>query len=101
LIELIKAVQDLLDRKHPPICDDDDDKDEDDDGYAPQNSNSNFNKATEEFDELESHKRNEYRPQKWKKTACTALSVEDITSGKTEEIVVAPVGGEWKRSTIW
>ena len=57
----------------------------------PRNSNSNFNKATEEFNELESYKRNKYRPPKWKKTACTVLSVVDITSGKTEEIVVAPV----------
>jgi hypothetical protein len=40
---------------------------------------------------LESYKRNKYRPPKWKKTACTVLSVVDITSGKTEEIVVAPV----------
>ena len=40
---------------------------------------------------MESYKRNKYRPPKWKKTACTVLSVVDITSGKTEEIVVAPV----------
>ncbi len=87
-------MQNLLDRKHPPICandDDDDDEDEDDDGYVPRNSNSNFNKATEEFDELESYKRNKYHPPKWKKTTCTVLSVVDITSGKTEEIIVAPV----------
>ncbi len=57
----------------------------------PWNSNSNFNKATEEFNELKSYKHNKYRPPKWKKTACTVLSVVDITSGKTEEIVVAPV----------
>ncbi len=30
-------------------------------------------------------------PQKWKTTACTVLSAVDITSGKTEEIIVAPV----------
>jgi len=66
LIELIKSVQDLLDRKNPPTCanndNDDDDDDDDDDGYVPRNSNSNFNKATEEFDQLESYKRYKYRP---------------------------------------
>ncbi len=48
-------------------------------------------KATEEFDGLESYKRNKYHPKKWKTTACTALSAVDITSSKTEEIIVAPV----------
>ncbi len=86
-------MQDLLDRKHPPICandDNDEDEDEDNDGYVPRNSNSNFNKATEEFDGLESYKCNKYRPKKWKTTACTVLSTVDKTS-KTEEIIVAPV----------
>jgi hypothetical protein len=52
-------VQDLLDRKNPPTCanDDNDDDDNDDDGYVPRNSNSNFNEATEEFDQLKSYKR--------------------------------------------
>jgi hypothetical protein len=52
----IKSVHDLLVRKNPPTCanDDNDDYDNDDDEYVPRNSNSNFNKATEEFDQLES-----------------------------------------------
>jgi hypothetical protein len=81
------------DRKNPPTCanDDNDDDDNDDDGYVPRNSNSNFNKATEEFDQLESYKRYKYRPKKLKMTASTVLSVFDITSGKIEEIIVAPV----------
>jgi hypothetical protein len=48
-------VQDLLDRKKPPTCvndDDDDHSESDDDGYIPRTSNSNFNKASEEFDLL-------------------------------------------------
>ncbi len=87
-------MQDLLDRKHPPICandDNDEDEDEDNDGYVPWNSNSNFNKATEEFNGLESYKRNKYHTKTWKTTACTVLSAVDITSGKTEKIIVAPV----------
>jgi hypothetical protein len=94
LIELIKAVQDLLDRKKPPTCvndDDDDHSESDDDGYIPRTSNSNFNKASEEFDLLESYKRNRYRPKKWKTTASTVLSDFDMNSGKIEEIIVAPV----------
>jgi len=48
-------VQDLLDRKIPSTCandhdNDDDEEEDDDDGYIPRNSNTNFNKATEEFD---------------------------------------------------
>ena len=94
MIELIKAVQDLLDRKKPPTCvndDDDDHSESDDDGYIPRTSNSNFNKASEEFDLLESYKRNRYRPKKWKTTASTVLSDFDMNSGKIEEIIVAPV----------
>ncbi len=87
-------MQDLLDRKHPPICandDDDEDKDEGNDGYVPRKSNSKINKATEEFDGLESCKHIKYRPPKRKTTACTVLSAVDITGSKTEEIIDAPV----------
>jgi hypothetical protein len=45
LLELIKAIQDIQDRKHPQLyIDDDEDDVKDDDGYVPWNSNSNFNK---------------------------------------------------------
>ena len=68
-------MQDLLDRNNPPTCANDDDDDDDDDGYIPRNSNINFNKATEEFDLLESYKHNKYRPKEWKiRTAPTVLS---------------------------
>ena len=46
-------MQDLLDRKNPPTCandHDNDDDEDDDDGYILRKSNTNFNKATEEFD---------------------------------------------------
>ena len=53
LVELIKAMQDLLDRKHPPTCanayEDDNDSEDDNDGYGNRNTNSNFNTATDEF----------------------------------------------------
>jgi hypothetical protein len=85
-------MQDLLDRNNPPTCANDDDHDDDDDGYIPRNSNINFNKATEEFDLLESYKHNKYRPKEWKtRTAPTVLSNFDCDSGKIEEIIVAPV----------
>jgi hypothetical protein len=93
LVELIKAMQDLLDRKHPPTCAnvDDDDSDDDDDGYEHRTSNSNFNMATEEFNRLESYKRNKYRPKNWKTAPFTVLSAFDLNSDKIQEIIVAPV----------
>jgi hypothetical protein len=55
LLELIKAIQDIQDRKHPPLyIDNDEDDIDDDDKYVPRNSNSNFYKATDELDQLES-----------------------------------------------
>ena len=64
LVELIKAMQDLLDRKHPPTCANanDNESEEDDDGYEHRNTNSNFNVATEEFNRFESYKRNKFHP---------------------------------------
>jgi hypothetical protein len=41
----------IQDKKHPPLyIDNDEDDVKDDDGYVPWNSNSNFNKATDELD---------------------------------------------------
>ena len=95
LVELIKAMQDLLDRKLPPTCanadNDDDDSEDDDDGYENRTTNSNFNMATEEFNRLESYKRNKYRPKKWKTAPFTVLSAFDVNSDKIQEIIVAPV----------
>ena len=86
-------MQDLLDRKHPPTCAnvDDDDSDDDDDGYEHRTSNSNFNMATEEFNRLESYKRNKYRPKNWKTAPFTVLSAFDLNSDKIHEIIVSPV----------
>jgi hypothetical protein len=51
LLELIKTIQDIQDRRYPPLyIDDDEDDVKDDDGYVPRNSNANFNKATDELD---------------------------------------------------
>jgi hypothetical protein len=51
LLELIKAIQDIQDRKYPLLyIDNDEDDVKDDDGYVPCNSISNFNKATDELD---------------------------------------------------
>jgi hypothetical protein len=93
LVELIKAMQDLLDRKNPPTCanGDDNESEEEDDGYEHRNTNSNFNVATEEFNRLESYKRNKFRPKKWKTAASTVLSAFDMKSEKIQEIIVAPV----------
>ncbi len=95
LVELIKAMQDLLDRKLPPTCanadNNDDDSEDDDDGYENRTTNSNFNMATEEFNRLESYKRNKYRPKKWKTAPFTVLSAFDVNCDKIQEIIVAPV----------
>jgi hypothetical protein len=92
LLELIKAIQDIQDRKHPPLyIDNDEDDVKDDDEYVPWNSNSNFNKVTDELDQLESYKRNRYCPKQWKMSSSTVLSHVDVASGKTEEVIVGPV----------
>ncbi len=52
-VSMVKATQDIQDRKHPPLyIDDDEDDVKDYDGYVPWNSNSNFKKATDELDRL-------------------------------------------------
>jgi len=63
---LIHAMQDYLDAKHPTLCADSDDKNSNDsdsnDGYHVEKTNSNYNRAEEEFNTFESFKRNKYRP---------------------------------------
>mmetsp|Transcript_32500 Transcript_32500/g.68341 ORF Transcript_32500/g.68341 Transcript_32500/m.68341 type:complete len:198 (+) Transcript_32500:411-1004(+) len=62
---LIRNMQDILDRKYPPIDDDSDDedsKDSEDEEPLPARENSNYTKAEEELLLFESQKRKKYRP---------------------------------------
>ena len=74
---LIRAMQDYLDAKHPTLCADSNDETSNDsgsnDGYHVEKTNSNYNRAEEEFNTFESFKRNKYRP-KWARVNSEILS---------------------------
>jgi hypothetical protein len=90
---LIHAMQDYLDAKHPTLCADSDDENSNDsgsnDGYHVEKTNSNYNRAEEEFNTFESFKRNKYRP-KWARVNSEILSGIGH-NGKMQEIIVGPV----------
>ena len=88
-------MQDYLDAKHPTLCvdSDDDDKNSNDsssnDGYHVEKTNSNYNRAEEEFKTFESFKRNKYRPE-WARVNSEILSSIGH-NGNMQEIIVGPV----------
>jgi hypothetical protein len=92
---LIHAMQDCLDAdaKHPTLCADSDDKNSNgsgsNDGYHVEKTNSNYNRAEEEFNTFESFKCNKYRP-KWARVNSEILSGIGH-NGKMQEIIVGPV----------
>ncbi len=59
------------------------------DGYLAEKTNCNCNRAEEEFNTVESFKRNKYRP-KWVKAKSEILSGIGL-NGNMEEIIVGPV----------
>ena len=88
-----QAMQDYLDAKHPTLCADSDDENSNDsgsnDGYHVEKTNSNYNRAEEEFNTFESFKRNKYRP-KWARVNSEILSGIGH-NGNMQEINVGPV----------
>ena len=89
-------MQDYLDAKHPTLCVDSDDDDENsndsssNDGYHVEKTNSNYNRAEEEFNTFESFKHNKYRP-KWARVNSEILSSIGQHNGNMQEIIVGPV----------
>jgi hypothetical protein len=86
-------MQDYLDAKHPSLCVDIDEGNSNDssstDGYLAEKTNSNYNRAEEEFNTFESFKRNKYRP-KWVRAKSEILSGIGLNRDM-EEIIVGPV----------
>jgi hypothetical protein len=91
-LALIHAMQDYLDAKHPTLCVDSDDgmsnESDSNDGYVVEKTNSNYNRAEEEFNTFESFKRNKYRP-KWARVDSEILSGTE-QNGTVQEIIVGP-----------
>ena len=89
---LIHAMQDYLDAKHPTLYGDSYDENSNDsgsnDGYHVEKTNSNYNRAEEEFNTFESFKRNKYRP-KWARVNSEILSGIGH-NGNMQEIIVGP-----------
>lgn len=85
-------MQDILDRKYPPIDDDSDDEDREDsedEEPVPARENSNYTKAEEELLLFESWKRKKYRPTFDASKSRILAGVDD--DGKKHEILVGPV----------
>ena len=86
-------MQDYLDAKHPTLCADSDDENSNDsgsnDGYHVEKTNSNYNRAEEEFNTFESFKCNKYRP-KWARVNSEIISGIGH-NGNMQEIIVGPV----------
>ncbi len=86
-------MQDYLNAKHPTLCVDSDDKNSNDsgsnDGHHVEKTNSNYNRAEEEFNTFEWFKRNKYRP-KWARVNSEILSGIGH-NGKMQKIIVGPV----------
>ena len=59
------------------------------DGYHVEKTNSNYNRAEEEFNTFESFKRNKYRP-KWARVNSEILSGLG-QNGNMQEIIVGPL----------
>ena len=88
-------MQDILDKKYPPIDDDSDDdnsedsSDEEMEEPVPTRVNSNYNKAEEELLLFESWKRKKYRPSFDRSKSSILAGVDD--DGRKHEVIVGPI----------
>ena len=93
MLDLLLKMQNILDRKFPPMDEDideeEDSEDSEEDDCVPAQVNSNYGKAQNEFQLFELWKRKKYRPKVDKSKSRVLKGVD--SKGKSHEILVGPV----------